>query len=54
MEVTNPTVEEGGRVVWEKGHFVSGDPGVTNAREENNTVVFDVGSGNYAFRIVGE
>ena len=54
MEVTNPTVEEGGRVVWEKGHFVSGDPGITNAREENNAVVFDVGSGNYSFRLVGE
>jgi len=54
MEATNPTVEEGGRVVWEKGHFVSGDPGITNAREENNNVVFDVGSGNYSFRLVGE
>ena len=53
-ELTDVTIEEDGRVIWEKGHFVSGDPGITDAKEENRTFVFDVGSGDYAFRLTAQ
>jgi alpha-L-rhamnosidase len=47
-------VREGGRVVWEKGHYVVGDPGITGARAEGGNIVFDVGSGEYHFKLTGE
>jgi hypothetical protein len=53
-DISDVTIEESGRVVWEKGHYVSGDAGITNAREANNTFVFDVGSGDYSFRLTAQ
>lgn len=54
LEMSDSVIEENGRVVWEKGHFVSGDPGVTNAAAQGNDFVFDVGSGDYSFRLTGQ
>jgi alpha-L-rhamnosidase len=48
------TIREGGRVVWEKGQFVPGTPGITNGRREGGRYVFDVGSGHYIFELSGE
>ena len=53
-ELTGFVIEENGHVVWEKGHFVSGDPGISNAIEEENDFAFDVGSGDYSFRLTGQ
>lgn len=54
-EMTEITVQEGDRVVWEKGHYLSGDPGVSGASQEkeHSDLVFDVGSGHYSFKLVG-
>ena len=54
-EMTEITVQEGDRVVWEKGHYVAGDPGVGGASQEkeHGEFVFDVGSGHYSFKLVG-
>ena len=53
--MTEVTVLEGKSVVWEKGHFVPGTPGITAAEaEKNGNIVFEVGSGRYFFRLTGE
>ncbi len=52
-ELTGIVIEENGRVVWEKGHFVPGDPGISNAVEVENAFAFDLGSGAYSFRLTG-
>ncbi len=53
-EMTGISIEENGRVVWENGHFVPGDPGVSSATEAGSAVAFDVGSGEYSFRLTGQ
>jgi alpha-L-rhamnosidase len=53
-QMTELTVREGDRVVWEKGQYVPGALGITGARAGNDRVVFDVGSGRYAFSLSGE
>jgi alpha-L-rhamnosidase len=47
-------IEESGRVIWEKGHFVSGDAGISNATEEHTDFAINVGSGDYSFRLTGQ
>jgi len=53
-EMTDVVIHEGERVVWEKGKFVPGTPGILNARQEKDRVVFEVGSGSYAFKLTGK
>jgi alpha-L-rhamnosidase len=53
-QMTEITVLEGDRTVWEKAQFVEGTPGITSGRLESNRVIFEVGSGHYAFRLTGE
>ena len=53
-EMTGVVIREGDRTVWEKGHFVAGTPGVTAGKLEGQRVVFEVGSGRYAFRVTGD
>jgi alpha-L-rhamnosidase len=50
-QMTGVTIREGDRVVWENGHYVSGDPGVTAATQDGGTTIFQVGSGTYSFRL---
>ena len=54
-EMTEITVQEADRVVWEKGRYVAGDPGVSGASQEkgHGDFIFDVGSGHYSFKLVG-
>jgi alpha-L-rhamnosidase len=52
-QMTDVTIREGDTVVWENGHYVSGDPGFAGASQEGKTVVFQAGSGQYAFRVTG-
>ncbi len=54
-EMTEVTIQEGDRTVWEKGHYVAGDPGVSGAGQEkaNGGIIFDLGSGHYSFKLVG-
>jgi alpha-L-rhamnosidase len=55
QELTNPTVREGARVVWEKGAYVAGDAGIRGASaEKDGRIRFELGSGHYAFRLTGE
>ena len=53
-ELSGVTVEESGRVVWENGGYVAGDPGICGAAREDNGIGFNVGSGEYNFRLRGQ
>ena len=52
-QMTDVVIREGDRVVWEKGHYVGGDPGLTGATQNGRTFTFQVGSGRYSFRLAG-
>jgi alpha-L-rhamnosidase len=54
VEMTGIVVREGDQVVWEKGHFVPGRPGISGAKYERNRVILEVGSGHYAFKLTGD
>ncbi len=45
------TVRESGRIVWQQGHYVPGDPGLTGAEARPDGVAFDAGSGHYSFQL---
>jgi alpha-L-rhamnosidase len=53
QELTGITVEENGHVVWENGKYVSGDAGVSGAVLEDDGITFDLGSGEYSFKLRG-
>jgi len=50
-QMTDVAIREGDRVVWEKGRYVSGDPGLTGATQDRRAIIFQVGSGQYSFRL---
>jgi hypothetical protein len=52
-QMTEVVIREGDRVVWEKAHYVSGDPGLVGATRAGRAVIFQVGSGTYSFRLTG-
>jgi alpha-L-rhamnosidase len=55
QEMTNLAVREGERVVWEKGQYVPGDAGIQSASTaKDGRIVFQLGSGHYAFKVSGE
>ena len=47
-------VRESGSIVWKDGRFVSGVDGIRSARRDPAHITFDVGSGNYKFRLSGQ
>ena len=52
--MTEVTIYEGDRVVFEKGHYVPGAAGITRGTaEKNGDTMFDLGSGSYSFKLVG-
>ncbi len=54
QEMTGVVVEENGRAVWEDGKYVPGDPGITGAAAEEDAIAFELGSGEYTFRLRGQ
>jgi len=54
-DMSEVTVTEGERVVFEKGQYVPGDAGITGATaEKNGDIIFNAGSGNYSFKLTGQ
>jgi alpha-L-rhamnosidase len=51
---TQVVVHEGNQVVWQDGHFVSGDPGVTGAALTEGRITLEIGSGDYSFAARGQ
>jgi alpha-L-rhamnosidase len=51
-KATEVVVREGEQVVWDKGQYVPGVPGVTGASQERDgSIVVEVGSGRYSFKL---
>ncbi len=53
-ELSEITVQEGDRVIWEKGHAVPGASGVVAVSEGRREIAVDIGSGHYLFKIAGQ
>jgi alpha-L-rhamnosidase len=53
-QMTEVTIREGDRVVWDKGQYVPGSEGVTGAVRGTGGIIFEVGSGRYSFKLMGE
>ena len=53
-EWTGVTIKEHSQVVWEQGHFVSGDAGLSGAQLNRRGVTFAVASGDYTFAVTAE
>jgi len=51
MGLKNAVVKESGRIIWKDGCYVEGTPGITGGSEEEDYVIFDVGSGSYSFEL---
>jgi len=49
----NVTVEEGGKVIWKDGSYISGVTGITDGNESADYVAFGVGSGSYSLKLSG-
>ena len=45
------TVEESGKTIWKNGSYFDGVEGITDGSESAEYVIFDVGSGSYAFKV---
>ena len=50
----NVSVKEGDETIWKDGGYISAVEGITGGRESDDYVTFEVGSGSYEFRAVGE
>jgi len=53
LGLPNATVTESGEVVWKDGSYVGGVAGITGAGQDAEHVTFDVGSGDYCFKLSG-
>jgi alpha-L-rhamnosidase len=53
VKLRDVVVEEGGRLLWEKGTYRGGVPGIAAGTEEPDCVTFDAGSGSYTFSVRG-
>ncbi len=54
QELTGITVEENGHAVWENGKYVPGVAGVSGAALDESGITFDLGSGEYSFKLRGQ
>jgi len=51
LGLKNATLTEGGKVVWKDGAYVKGVAGITAGKQEAGYYTFDVGSGEYGFKV---
>jgi len=51
LGMQNATLTEGGKVLWKDGAYVKGVAGITAGKQEEGYYTFDVGSGEYGFKI---
>lgn len=60
VQMTGVTVREGDQVIWQDGHYIPGDPGITGAvptavdGHRAHGVTVKVGSGAYSFVLTGD
>ena len=51
LSLKNATITEGGKAVWKDGAYVKGVAGITAGKQEAGYYTFDVGSGEYGFKV---
>jgi hypothetical protein len=51
LGIPNPAVTEAEGGVWRNGAFVPRVPGVQSARDEDEWIVVEIGSGDYHFKL---
>lgn len=51
LGLQDATITEGGKVVWKDGIYVKGVDGITAGKQEAGYYTFDVGSGEYGFKV---
>jgi alpha-L-rhamnosidase len=47
----NPTIKENGKSIWSAGKFQTGVDGIKSGNNKENYVVFNIGSGDYNFKV---
>ena len=45
----DPMISEGGVTIWNRGEPIGSRPGINGARQHDESIVFEVGSGDYSF-----
>lgn len=51
LGLKNATITEGGKTVWKDGAYVRGVAGIVAGKQEAGYFAFDVGSGDYEFKL---
>ena len=51
LGVEDCSIREAGLPIWYEGELLDGVEGVTAAHETDESIVFEVGSGSYSFRM---
>ncbi|MBA7501245.1 MAG: Bacterial alpha-L-rhamnosidase [Clostridia bacterium] len=52
MNLGDVTIKESGKTVWENSSYIEGIAGITGASEDDEYVIFNVGSGSYSFELL--
>jgi alpha-L-rhamnosidase len=47
-------ITESGKKIWKNGQYVGGDKGISGGARQGKYITFDVGSGDYTFKLSGE
>ena len=48
---TSVTIRESGKPVWTKDAYQTGVPGLKGAKQDDQAVIFEAGSGRYVFEL---
>lgn len=54
IHAKKPLITERGKIVWQNGQYVPGVLGISGAAQEENHIIFNVGSGHYEFNLTGK
>jgi alpha-L-rhamnosidase len=53
-EITEFTVRDGDRVIWQNGKAIAGIDGITAVQQKDGNIIVNVGSGRYYFQLAGK
>ena len=54
LGLNDVAVSEGGKALWTSGAMAASIPGITDGSESDESIVLDVGSGSYEFKLTGQ
>ncbi len=53
MGLESVIIKESGKIIWKDSSYIEGVSGITAGNEEDEYVIFNIGSGSYSFEISG-